>query len=116
MEKVNHPSHYGGDYTYEAIKVIDAWDLNFNAGNALKYISRYKKKGNPIEDIKKAICYLNMELNKLEHETKNTELPHEVATGTSNDVRTSKFDAGEVDNAAQELLIRYSFVSTRLFT
>ena len=36
-EAVNNPSHYGGaDNPYEAIKVIDAWDLNFNLGNTIK--------------------------------------------------------------------------------
>jgi hypothetical protein len=33
-EHVNHPTHYGGeDNPYEAIKVIDAWDLGFSLGN-----------------------------------------------------------------------------------
>jgi hypothetical protein len=60
-ENVNHPAHYGGeDNPYETIKVIDAWDLNFYTGNAVKYISRAGKK-NPvkkIEDLDKAIWYL----------------------------------------------------------
>ena len=60
-EQVDHPNHYGGeDNTYEAIKVIDAWDLGFSLGNAVKYISRAGKK-NPekgIEDLKKAVWYI----------------------------------------------------------
>ena len=44
-EQVNHPDHYGGsDNIYEAIKVIDAWDLGFSLGNTVKYISRAGKK------------------------------------------------------------------------
>ena len=43
-ELINHPSHYGGDTTYEAIKVIHAWKLNFNLGNVVKYISRAGQK------------------------------------------------------------------------
>ena len=40
-EMVNHPNHYGGeDNIYEAIKVIDAWELGFSLGNTVKYISR----------------------------------------------------------------------------
>ena len=47
QEQVNHPSHYGGkDNPYEAIKVIDAWNLDFCLGNVVKYISRAGKKGN----------------------------------------------------------------------
>lgn len=42
-EQVNHPQHYGGkDNPFEAIKVIEAWDLDFCLGNAVKYISRAK--------------------------------------------------------------------------
>ena len=45
MEQVNHPNHYGGgENPYEAIKVIEAWDLNFRLGNAVKYIARAGKK------------------------------------------------------------------------
>tara|TARA_R110002153_G_scaffold223675_2_gene376281 strand:- start:1740 stop:1967 length:228 start_codon:yes stop_codon:yes gene_type:complete len=60
-EKVNHPDHYGGEGNpYEAIKVIEAWDLNFHLGNVVKYISRAGKKSeNNIEDLKKAEWYLN---------------------------------------------------------
>jgi hypothetical protein len=57
---VNHPVHYGGeDNTYEAIKVIEAWELDFHLGNVVKYISRAGKKGSKIEDLKKAQWYLN---------------------------------------------------------
>ena len=63
MDKVNHPSHYGGeDNTYEAIKVIDAWGLDFCLGNVVKYISRAGKKdiSPSLEDLKKAQWYLIM--------------------------------------------------------
>tara|TARA_R110000796_G_scaffold118508_2_gene232226 strand:- start:478 stop:792 length:315 start_codon:yes stop_codon:yes gene_type:complete len=69
IEMVNHPNHYGGeDNPYEAIKVIEAWDLGFNLGNAIKYISRANKKGKNIEDLKKTIWYINREINKLKNE------------------------------------------------
>ena len=60
-EKVNHPDHYGGESNpYEAIKVIEAWDLNFHLGNVVKYISRAGKKSkNNVEDLKKAEWYLS---------------------------------------------------------
>ena len=60
-EKVNHPDHYGGESNpYEAIKVIEAWDLNFHLGNVVKYISRAGKKSKcSIEDLKKAEWYLS---------------------------------------------------------
>lgn len=64
---VNHPSHYGGENNpYEAIKVIEAWGLNFNLGNTAKYISRAGKKGALIEDLRKARWYLDREITNLE--------------------------------------------------
>lgn len=66
-EVINHPQHYGGkDNQYEAIKVIEAWNLGFSLGNAIKYISRAGKKNNAIEDLKKAKWYLEHEIEKLE--------------------------------------------------
>lgn len=60
-ETVNHPAHYGGDTTYETIKVIEAWGLDFCLGNAVKYISRAGKKDplKTVEDLRKAMWYLN---------------------------------------------------------
>ena len=50
-EQVDHPKHYGGkENPYEAIKVIEAWELDFCLGNVLKYLSRAGKK-NPKKDI-----------------------------------------------------------------
>lgn len=59
-EQINHPVHYGGDTPYEAIKVIEAWELDFPLGNAVKYIARAgkKKKEKEIEDLEKAIWYI----------------------------------------------------------
>jgi len=69
-ESVNHPSHYGGaDNVYEAIKVIDAWNLGFALGNTVKYISRAGKKdpNKELEDLKKAMFYLQHHINQLEN-------------------------------------------------
>ena len=62
MEQVNNPEHYGGkENTYEAIKVIEAWQLNFHLGNVVKYISRAGKKDKTKlkEDLEKAKWYLD---------------------------------------------------------
>lgn len=68
-ENVNHPTHYGGeDNPYEAIKVIEAWDLGFNLGNVVKYLSRAGKKGNTLEDLRKAAWYLQREIQNRENE------------------------------------------------
>ncbi|MFN7656388.1 MAG: DUF3310 domain-containing protein [bacterium] len=72
-EMVNHPQHYGGkDNKYEAIKVIDAWGLGFSLGNTVKYISRAGKKNQEkeLEDLKKALWYLNHHIQTLESKLK----------------------------------------------
>lgn len=48
----------------EAFDVIDSFELNFNLGNAFKYIARAGKKDDKVEDLKKAITYLNREIGK----------------------------------------------------
>jgi len=65
-EAVNHPSHYQKDSGYEVIDVINAWNLDFELGNVVKYIARAgkKDKNKLLEDLKKASWYL-------EHKIKN---------------------------------------------
>lgn len=86
-EAVNHPDHYGGkDNPYEAIKVIDAWNLSFCLGNALKYISRAGRKPlngdlfttqeahdeavrkGRLQDLRKARWYLDHEIELTERQ------------------------------------------------
>lgn len=69
-DNVNHPQHYKGN-GLEAIDVIESFGLGFHLGNATKYILRAgRKTANPVEDIKKAIWYLNRFLEK-NHEDRN---------------------------------------------
>ena len=63
---VDHPQHYGGKGNkYEAIKVIEAWDLGFCLGNTVKYISRAGKKDDTVQELEKALWYLKREIKKL---------------------------------------------------
>lgn len=67
--KIDHPAHYGGvDNPYEAIKVIEAWQLGFCLGNTVKYISRAGKKSteSTLDDLRKARWYLDREISNLE--------------------------------------------------
>ena len=68
-EMINHPDHYGGDSIYEAIKVIEAWGLDFHLGNTVKYISRAGKKevDKELQDLKKALWYLERKIKNLEN-------------------------------------------------
>lgn len=67
VQPVNHPAYYqaGG---IEAIDVIEAWGLGFCLGNTVKYIARAGKKGNRLTDLRKAVWYLNREIEKEERE------------------------------------------------
>lgn len=60
----------GGDHykssKIQPIEVIRDWNLGFETGNALKYIARHLKKGEPKKDIQKAIHYLEMYLEELD--------------------------------------------------
>jgi hypothetical protein len=61
-EEINHPPHYGGqEDPYEHIKVAEHFGWGYHLGNATKYIWRagLKNSETEIEDIEKAIWYLN---------------------------------------------------------
>ena len=71
-EMVNHPSHYGGEENvYEVIKVCEAWSLDKDAYlfNVVKYVARAGKKDpkKELEDLKKALFYLNRKIKNLEN-------------------------------------------------
>ena len=64
------PDHYKRWGAFEPIKVIRAWRLNFNLGNAIKYISRagYKEDNSMIQDLEKAKEYPDIEIAMLKEE------------------------------------------------
>ena len=68
---VNHPSHYT-DGKIEVIEFIEDKKLNYHRGNAIKYICRAGKKDpqKEIEDLQKAIWYINREIRNLKRRTK----------------------------------------------
>ena len=66
MDKINHPSHYTAGRKYEPIDVIDDWELGFNLGNAVKYLSRAGRKEDALEDLKKAAWYIDREIRRNE--------------------------------------------------
>lgn len=48
----------------QPIDVIEAWNLGFRLGNTVKYIARAEYKGAPLEDLEKALWYLEREVEK----------------------------------------------------
>lgn len=68
---VNHPNHYADGRKYEPIDVIHDWELNFNLGNTVKYISRAGRKDDIVQDLEKAKFYLEAEIEYIKKEHDN---------------------------------------------
>ena len=80
VDEVNHPSHYTWIKDLCGLNEVNdiTRHMNFNLGNAIKYILRSGKKPiidkdlsdnfnkAAIQDLKKAIWYLNDEINRIE--------------------------------------------------
>jgi hypothetical protein len=63
-DPINHPKHYTLHPSgVECIAIVE-W-MNFNRGNAVKYIWRAGEKGDVVEDLLKAIWYLNREIERV---------------------------------------------------
>lgn len=63
-DNVNHPSHYADNGPFECIELTEQFD--FCVGNAIKYVWRHNDKGKPVEDLSKALWYLNREANRID--------------------------------------------------
>jgi hypothetical protein len=61
-DNVNHPKHYMHQSGVECITIVE--HMTFNLGNAVKYLWRYDRKAG-IEDLQKAIWYINREIQRL---------------------------------------------------
>ncbi len=68
-DAVNHPTHYTSSEakcecgrTIECIQVTE--HMNFNLGNAVKYLWREALKGKALEDLRKAVWYIEREIQR----------------------------------------------------
>lgn len=95
---VNHPSHYT-DGKIEVIDFIEQKNLNFHRGNAVKYIARAGKKDpkKEVEDLRKAVWYLNREITRLTGENPNAALISAVIEEVERAVDKARLD-NEFDN------------------
>jgi len=62
------PKHYDNNKSYDLIDVALDYNLNFFRFNVLKYICRAGKKENEIQDLEKAIDYLEREIKHVRKE------------------------------------------------
>jgi hypothetical protein len=64
IDPVKKPAHYNQG-KFEVIEIIEDLNLNFNLGNAIKYIARCNHKGNKKQDLEKSIWYIEREISKI---------------------------------------------------
>lgn len=72
-DDINHPQHYTSHPSgVECIDVVE--HMNFNLGNAMKYIWRVDAKGDPIQNLEKAAWYINREITRRQDKSLNERL------------------------------------------
>jgi len=67
-DPVNKPSHYLSG-TIEVLDFILDQRFGYLDGQVIKYLSRYRHKGTPIQDLRKAEFYLKRLIVELEKES-----------------------------------------------
>jgi predicted glycosyltransferase involved in capsule biosynthesis len=75
--KLTYPKYYNMDENqYDAIKVIESWDLDFHLGNAINHISQSSNKENDeqLEHLKKSLWFLERKIQVLENLNNLTDL------------------------------------------
>lgn len=70
-DEITRPSHYCEGIKYEPKDVIRDWDLNFNLGNVVKYVSRNGRKPHEssLKDLEKARQYLDFEIAAIKEDS-----------------------------------------------
>ena len=68
--------HYENGKGYDVIDFITDYGLNFNRGNVIKYIARAGKKADELSDLRKALDYINREIETIEKQKKEWNEAH----------------------------------------
>ena len=64
-DMVNHPKHYTQG-KLEVVEIIEDQKLCYHLGNVVKYVLRSPYKGRQLEDLRKAVWYLNRKIELIE--------------------------------------------------
>lgn len=80
FDSVNRPKHYCQGRQHQPIDVIEDWGLDYHLGNAVKYIARAGRKGDAVEDLEKAIWYIQREIRNIIREEERKEQIGKVAS------------------------------------
>jgi hypothetical protein len=87
-EHVNHPRHY--NVHPSGVEAIDLCEvMEFNTGNAFKYLFRANNKGKALQDVEKALWYINREIERVKALSTETPLVLQELT-CSNHLWTAK--------------------------
>lgn len=68
FDVIEKPAHYNHG-SIEVADAIEDWKLPYFLGNVVKYVARCDYKGKPVEDLKKAVWYLNREIARRERDS-----------------------------------------------
>ena len=79
-EHVNHPEHYNKVPGIECIDVAE--NFGFCLGNAIKYIWRSSHKGRRVEDLEKAVWYVQREIHNIQKNEQRSMQTLRTATAT----------------------------------
>jgi len=63
-DPVNHPAHY--TQGIECIEYIESHGMSFSEGNIIKYVTRCRLKGTPLEDLRKARWHIDRLIAQVE--------------------------------------------------
>lgn len=94
MDLVNSPDHYTFGRKYEPKDVIRDWDLNYNLGCVVKYISRAGRKDDILLDLYKARKYLEFEIEAIAKEREPEEDLSWICDGMP--IKADQINAGEI--------------------
>jgi hypothetical protein len=84
-DNVNHPKHYTSHPSgVECIAVTE--HMNFNLGNAVKYVWRAGEKGDVLEDLRKARWYIEREIQRVEKEQEKRTVHVPLSTTPTTDL------------------------------
>lgn len=72
-DMVNHPKHYQDASGIECIEITEP--LGYSLGNAVKYVYRYNDKGDPVENLKKAMWFLNRVIDSFDGDISFISIP-----------------------------------------
>lgn len=110
---VNNPKHYN-QHSIECIEFTRYMD--FNLGNAFKYIWRCYDKGKPVEDLKKAIWYLRFVLENIDDSDFTRITEHQKELSSDFVISNSKFKNANQKHCLFNILHTYCIDKESTFT